>query len=134
MAGTFQARFTTVHKYMITNRLTELPTTLTLFILAKVPLKAYLCGMTTEAIERFLDSEKLPDTKALKIDFKKRNSISGLIIKGRDYEDLKSKNFWRIVTRANLAEWKRTGNLEFAKIYSGSEFNKISVVNMKETA
>jgi hypothetical protein len=90
--------------------------------------------MTTEAIERFLDSEKLPDTKALKIDFKKRNSISGLIIKGRDYEDLKSKNFWRIVTRANLAEWKRTGNHEFAKIYSGSEFNKISVVNMKETA
>jgi hypothetical protein len=134
MAGMYWARFPGVYKRLNTSGLIGLPITRMLFILAKVPLKAYLCGMTTEAIERFLDSEKLPDTKALKIDFKKRNSISGLIIKGRDYEDLKSKNFWRIVTRANLAEWKRTGNLEFAKIYSGSEFNKISVVNMKETA
>jgi hypothetical protein len=85
--------------------------------------------MTSEAIAKFLDTEKVPQDKQMKIDMKKRNSISGLLVKTNDYEDLKSKNFWRIVTSANLAAWKRTGNLEFAKIYSGAEFNKISLTD-----
>lgn len=65
----------------------------------------------------------------MKIDLKKRNSISGLVVKAKDYEELKSKNFWRIVTSANLPAWKKTGNVEFAKIYSGSEFNKITMID-----
>jgi len=85
--------------------------------------------MTPEAIARFVETEKIAADKQMRIDMKKRNSIFGLLIKGNDYEDLKSKNFWRIVTAMNLASWKRTGSLEFAKIYSGSEFNKISLVD-----
>jgi hypothetical protein len=88
--------------------------------------------VTPEAIAKFVDSEKISDTTTMKIDFKKRNSIWGVVIKGNDYEDLKSKNFWRIVTDGNMELWKRTGNLEFAKIYSGAEFNKLSVVNVKD--
>jgi hypothetical protein len=90
--------------------------------------------MTVEAISKFLDKEKIAATNSMKIDFKKRTSILGFIIQGNDAEDLKSKNFWRIVTNTNFAEWKRTGNLEFAKIYSGNEFTKISVVAIKEPA
>jgi hypothetical protein len=85
--------------------------------------------MTSEAIARFFETEKVSQDKQMKIDLKKRNPILGLLVKTNDYEDLKSKNFWRIVTSANLAAWKRTGNLEFAKIYSGAEFNKISLID-----
>ena len=88
--------------------------------------------MTTEAIAKFVDTENIPPTKAMRIDFKKRNSIHGYIVEGKDAADLRPKNFWRIVSNANFKEWKRTGNLEFAKIYSGAEFTKLSVVNIKQ--
>lgn len=90
--------------------------------------------MTVEAIAKFIETEKLPENKLMKFDFKKRNSISGILIQGKDYEDLKAKNFWRIVTHANIATWKRTNNLEFAKIYSGTDFNKISLIDAKAVA
>jgi hypothetical protein len=90
--------------------------------------------MTSEAIAKFLDSEKVSENKQMRIDLKKRNSISGLVVKGKDYDDLRSKNFWRIVTAANLAAWKRTGNVEFAKIYSGAEFNKITLIDAEAVA
>ncbi len=90
--------------------------------------------MTTELIEKFLETQNIPANKSIKIDFKKRNSILGLIIKANDYEDLKSKNFWRIVVLANLEEWQKTRNIDYAKIYSGSEFTKLSLVTNKELA
>jgi hypothetical protein len=90
--------------------------------------------MTSEAIAKFLDNEKVAENKQMRIDLKKRNSISGLVVKGKDYDDLRSKNFWRIVTTANLAAWKRTGNVEFAKIYSGAEFNKITLIDAEAVA
>lgn len=85
--------------------------------------------MTPEAIARFVETDKPATDKQMKIDLKKRNPVVGMLIQGKDYQDLKSKNFWRVVSSANLAAWKRTGNLEFAKIYSGAEFNKISLVD-----
>ncbi|HEX6913998.1 MAG TPA: short-chain dehydrogenase [Chitinophagaceae bacterium] len=90
--------------------------------------------MTPEAIAKFVETEKLADNKLMKFDFKKRNSIAGILIQGKDYEDLKAKNFWRIVTHANLTAWKKTNSLEFAKIYSGTDFNKITVVDAKAVA
>lgn len=85
--------------------------------------------MTPESIARFIETDKPSTDKHMKIDLKKRNPVVGMLIQGKDYQDLKSKNFWRVVSSANLAAWKRTGNLEFAKIYSGAEFNKISLVD-----
>jgi len=88
--------------------------------------------MTIEQIEKFLEGETVPQNKSMKIDFKKRNSIRGFIIKGNDYADLKTKNFWRIVTKANVEQWQKSKNVEFAKIYNGSEFTRLSLVNVKD--
>ncbi len=89
--------------------------------------------MTVEQIEKFLDSEKeIPKNKAIKIDFKRRNSIRGLIVQGKDYSELKTKNFWRVVNDANLSEWHKSKNIGLAKIFSGSEFTRLSVVTNKE--
>jgi superfamily I DNA/RNA helicase len=89
--------------------------------------------MTIEQIEKFVEAEAVPQNKSVKIDFKKRNSIRGIIVKTTpDYSDLKSKNFWRIVNKRNLEDWTKSKNLEFAKIFSGSEFTRLSLVNNKE--
>ena len=64
--------------------------------------------MTVEQIEKFLANETIPQNKAIRFEFKKRDPIRGLIVKGRDYDDLKAKNFWRIVTQTHLAEWHKS--------------------------
>lgn len=83
--------------------------------------------MQIEEIEKFLDTKLTPDNKYIKIDFKKRDSIYGLFVKDRDYNDLKSKNFWRIVTRTNFDEYKKSKNNNLAKIFSGSDFSKLTL-------
>ncbi|HNP23297.1 MAG TPA: short-chain dehydrogenase [Panacibacter sp.] len=82
--------------------------------------------MTNDAIAKFCETQNVPANNCIRIDFKKRNPILGLFVEANDYEELKSKNFWRIVMRANIDEWKRTKNIEMAKIYSGSEIVKLS--------
>ena len=88
--------------------------------------------MTTESIEKFVETQTVPPNKSVRIDFKKRNPLLGLLIRANDYEDLKSKNFWRFVVQANMEEWDKTKSLDYAKIYSGSEFTKLSLVINKE--
>lgn len=83
--------------------------------------------MQIEEIEKFLDSKTDTDNKYIKIDFKKRDPIYGLFVKDRDYNDLKSKNFWRIVTRTHFNEWKKSKNTNLAKIFSGSDFSKLTI-------
>ena len=95
----------------------------------------YLHFMTVEQIEKFLQAEEIPKNKAIRFEFKKRDPIRGLIVKGRDYDDLKVKNFWRIVTQTHLAEYQKSKNINLAKIFSGSDFSKLSLVTLKtETA
>ncbi len=84
--------------------------------------------MNVEEIQNFLDKHELPKGKYLKIQFKKRDAIFGLFVKDRDYNDLKSKNFWRIVTSTHLEEFNKSNNVNLAKIFSGSEFSRLSVV------
>jgi len=83
--------------------------------------------MQIEEIEKFLDTKTDTDNKYIKIDFKKRDAIYGLFVKDRDYNDLKSKNFWRIVTRTHFNEWKKSKNINLVKIFSGSDFAKLSI-------
>jgi len=87
--------------------------------------------MTIEQIQKFVEADLVPN-KSMKIDFKKRNSIRGFIVKANDYSDLKSKSFWRIVNKTNLEQWQKSKNLEFAKIFNGSEFTRLSMVSNKE--
>ena len=87
--------------------------------------------MTVEQIENFLSKETIPQGKVIRFELKKRNPIRGLIVHGRDYNDLKAKNFWRIVTQTNLAAWQKSGDINLAKIFAGSDFAKLSLVTNK---
>jgi len=83
--------------------------------------------MNTEEIQKFLQSNKLPDAKTFKITFKKRNPLNGIFIDCKDANDLQSKNLWRFVTMANFEEWKSSKDINLSRIYSGSDFAKISI-------
>ena len=63
--------------------------------------------MTTDQIEKFLVPKYLAKV-SVKIDFKTRNSLIGIFIMTGDYQELKTKNFWRIVTGPNVESWKKT--------------------------
>ena len=87
--------------------------------------------MTVEQIESFLARETIPQGKIIRFELKKRNPVRGLIVQGRDYNDLKAKNFWRIVTQTNLAAYQKTNDINLAKIFAGSDFAKLSLVSNK---
>ena len=87
--------------------------------------------MTVEQIETFLAKETIPQGKVIRFELKKRNPVRGLIVQGRDYNDLKAKNFWRIVTQTNLAAYQKSHDINLAKIFSGSDFAKLSLVSNK---
>ncbi|MFN8244088.1 MAG: short-chain dehydrogenase [Ferruginibacter sp.] len=80
--------------------------------------------MTNTQIENFI-SEKISTDKAVTIHFKSRNPVTGLFIKTQDFEDLKTKNFWRIVGESNLAEFIKTRNQNLARIFNGADFTKL---------
>jgi hypothetical protein len=83
--------------------------------------------MTNEQIGKFLEAGHL--TKhSVKIDFKSRQSIIGLFIKSNDYDELKSKNFWRIVSEANIPQWQRRQDNSLAKIFNGTEITRLTPV------
>ena len=81
--------------------------------------------MTNEVIDKFLSAREASD-KEIKIFFKTRNTITGIFIKGTDYDSLKSKNFWRIVTNTNVSQWKKTKDLNLSRIFNGTEFTKLA--------
>jgi hypothetical protein len=87
--------------------------------------------MNVEEIEKFLSKQKTSEETYIKINFKKRDAIYGLFIKTKDYSDLKSKNFWRIVTRTYFDQYNVSKDVNLAKIFHGSEFSKLSLY--KET-
>ena len=87
--------------------------------------------MTVEQIETFLKKESIPQGKVIRFEMKKRNPVRGLIVQGRDYNELKTKNFWRIVTQTNLAAFQKSNDINLAKIFSGTDFAKLSLVSNK---
>jgi len=84
--------------------------------------------MTNDAIIRWVELKNNSD-KALNIHFKQRSTIKGLFIQGQDYQDLRSKNFWRVVTNANIEQWKKTKDMNLARIFNGAEFTRLSEVS-----
>ncbi len=81
--------------------------------------------MIPESIHKILETDK-PSGSVVKIEFKKRNAFNGLFVKVADYDDLKSKNFWRIVTNTNVSQWKKTKDLNLSRIFNGTEFTKLA--------
>lgn len=88
--------------------------------------------MTTEQISKFIETEQQSHTP-VKIEFKKRNAVLGQFVKVTDYEELKSKNFWRIVTESNIAQWNKLRDINLVRIFNGTEFTRLSVVKVKPT-
>lgn len=81
--------------------------------------------MTNDLIEKFVE-KKVKKNARVNIHFKQRGTLKGTFIQTNDYEELKSKNFWRIVTESNSEEWKRTGDNNLARIFNGAEFTRLS--------
>lgn len=81
--------------------------------------------MNIEAIETFITSKKSTE-KETTIQFRKRDAITGIFVKGKDYEELKQKNFWRIVTNSNIDNFSKTNDIGLARIFSGLDMVKLS--------
>lgn len=88
----------------------------------------FYINMTPESIHAFLEKEK--PTTLIKVDLKKRNSINGRFIRLNDYDDLRIKNFWRIVPEANIEQWEKKQDNNLLKIFSGSDFTKLSAAKI----
>jgi hypothetical protein len=82
--------------------------------------------MNNEDIEKFLNNKTSKTQPYVKIQFRTRDPLYGLFIRDNDFNDLKSKNFWRIVTRTHFEEFNKSGNKNLAKIFSGSEFSRLT--------
>jgi hypothetical protein len=83
--------------------------------------------MNIEDIEKFLENKTDVQENLVKISFKKRDAIYGLFVKDKDYNHLKGKNFWRIVTRTHFNEYSKSKNISLAKIFNGSEFSRLTM-------
>ncbi|MCW3107733.1 MAG: short-chain dehydrogenase [Segetibacter sp.] len=86
--------------------------------------------MLPEQIAKFVETEQL-NNNTVKVEFKKRNTIVGQFIKHTDYEELKSKNFWRLVTEANLDTYNKSKDVNAGRMFNGSEFTRLSVTKKK---
>ncbi|MDP4262533.1 MAG: short-chain dehydrogenase [Bacteroidota bacterium] len=81
--------------------------------------------MTSEMIEKFVKQKNRKDI-AVNVHFKDRDTVKGLFILGMDYEELKSKNFWRIVSSNCMKEWKQTNDVNLTRIFNGVSFTRLS--------
>ena len=82
--------------------------------------------MTNDQIEKFLSSG-INTNSLVRISFKTRNSILGVFIQTPDFNELKSKNFWRIVSETNFEQWKKSKDSNLCRIFNGTEFTKLAV-------
>ena len=84
--------------------------------------------MTQEMIEKFIETKNRSNSP-VNIHFKERSTITGIFIKANDYEELKSKNFWRIINKNAVAQWEETRDVNLARLYNGLSFTKLSENN-----
>lgn len=80
--------------------------------------------MTFDIIEKFVESKQAKG-RPVSISFRKRNSITGLFIQWRDYEEMKVKNFWRVIHESKIEEWERTNDIQLARLFSGNDIIKL---------
>ena len=80
--------------------------------------------MTYEQIQNLLDRSGSVEW-VFEIRFKTRSPIKGLFIKTADYIELSRKNLWRIVHEKNIDEYKKSPNINLARIFNGTEFTRL---------
>jgi hypothetical protein len=81
--------------------------------------------MTPAEIEGYIEKKKKKNVP-VNIHFKDRDTITGIFIDSRDYDELKVKNFWRIVNNSHLEEWQRTKDENLSRVFNGASFTKLS--------
>ncbi|HVZ56078.1 MAG TPA: hypothetical protein VG870_05420 [Chitinophagaceae bacterium] len=81
--------------------------------------------MTTERIEDFLTTRQRAE-KPVRIFIRGRNPVEGLFVRARDYDELKAKNFWRVVQLSHLKDWQKTQDLGLTRVFSGLSFTRLS--------
>ena len=81
--------------------------------------------MAPEIIEKFIENKTRKGTP-VNIHFKERGTVTGMFIQGSDYNELKAKNFWRIVSSASLGEWKKTEDINLTRIFNGISFTRLT--------
>ncbi|MCS3800582.1 short-chain dehydrogenase [Niastella sp. OAS944] len=84
--------------------------------------------MTVEQIDTFLRKHKF-DQKSVKVSFKSRNALIGMFVKTEDYDQLKGKNFWRIIIESNKKQYLSSKDMNLTRIFHGTAFVKLSVVD-----
>ena len=63
--------------------------------------------MTSEIIEKFIENTSRKSS-IVNIHFKERSTVKGMFIRSSDFDELKMKNLWRVVSNEKIEEWKRT--------------------------
>ena len=81
--------------------------------------------MTPDKIDEYI-KKKQRKNATVNIHFKDRDTITGMFIQGNDYEELKSKNFWRVVSKQNSEQWKETKDMNLARVFNGASFTRLS--------
>ena len=84
--------------------------------------------MTPDMIEKFV-ANKLNKGKTVNIHFKDRQPVKGLFVKSPDYEELKSKNFWRIVNSQHFDQWNDSKDMSLSRLFNGASFTRLSEEN-----
>lgn len=83
--------------------------------------------MTNDQIEKFVLKNE-PEKTTVQINFKTRQSITGIFIKTADYDELRSKNLWRIVSGGSISEYKKSKDINLARIFNGVEMTRLEAV------
>lgn len=81
--------------------------------------------MAPDKIEEYIESKQRKNNP-VNIHFKDRNTVTGLFVQTPDYDELKSKNLWRIVNNMHLKEWNDTKSIELTRIFNGISFTRLS--------
>jgi hypothetical protein len=81
--------------------------------------------MKVEVIEKFIKNQNRKGT-FVNIHFKGRSTVNGAFINGKDYDELKSKNLWRIVSKTNEDKWKVQEDINLTRIFNGVSFTSLS--------
>jgi hypothetical protein len=89
-------------------------------------------NMNIEKIADFVSKNATGKDRFIRIDFKNRAAVyAHFITESRDYQDLSSKNFWRVVTDKQFESYAQSKSLNFARIYHGSDFTKLSMKSVE---
>lgn len=81
--------------------------------------------MTTETITQFIENKNRKNS-AISIHFKERSTVKGLFVRSVDYDELKYKNLWRIVSEGKIEEWHKTKNMDLSRIFNGLSFTRLT--------